>query len=208
MTRRRRVPAMAPEDRRAALIAATIPLLRAHGTAISTRQIAEAAGVAEGTIFGVFPDKATLLRAALMSAFDPEPAEKALAAIGGTTSELRARLREAVGLLRSGMTANANLFTAPRELMTDDVEFRERMMDSRGRITAALAALVEPDRDHLRRSPMAAAQLLLMLVSVSVHRGFGLSDDFGDMDDEEIVSVLLDGLLVPSSLTPSTESVR
>ncbi|MFI9594928.1 TetR/AcrR family transcriptional regulator [Nonomuraea sp. NPDC052265] len=207
MTKRRRVPAMAPEERRAALIEATIPLLRAHGTAVSTRQIAEAAGVAEGTIFGVFSDKATLLRAALMSAFDPRPAENALAAIG-TTVGLRARLCEVAALLRAGMKANVNIIAVPRELMAEDAELREHMLDSRARITAALAALVEPDRDNLRRSPMATAQLLLMLVSVSVHRGFGLSGDFGDMDDEEIVSVLLDGLLVRPSLTPSTESVR
>ena len=42
---------------------ATLPLLRAHGLSITTRQIAEAAGVAEGTIFGVFPDKEALLQA-------------------------------------------------------------------------------------------------------------------------------------------------
>ncbi|GAA5038085.1 hypothetical protein GCM10023259_002300 [Thermocatellispora tengchongensis] len=199
------MPAMAPEDRRAALIAATLPLLREHGTAVSTRQIAEAAGVAEGTIFGVFPDKASLLRAALMSAFDPQPAVDALAAIG-TRIELRARLREAVTTLRAGMSANANLVTAPRELMADDAGFRERMLDGRRRILAALAALVEPDRDRLRRSPEATAQLLLMLIMVSVHRGFGEGGEFGDMDDEEIVSVLLDGLLVRPSPTPSTES--
>jgi AcrR family transcriptional regulator len=196
---------MAPEERRAALIAATLPLLRAYGTAVSTRQIAEAAGVAEGTIFGVFPDKASLLRAALMSAFDPQPAVDALAAIG-TRAELRARLSQAVALLRAGMSANANLMAAPRELMADDAEFHQRMMDSRHRIAAGLAALVEPDRDRLRRSPEAAAHLLLMLIAVSVHRGFGHGGEFGDMDDEEIVSVLLDGLLMSPSPTPPKES--
>ncbi|MFB4279783.1 MULTISPECIES: TetR/AcrR family transcriptional regulator [unclassified Nonomuraea] len=196
---------MAPEDRRAALIAATLPLLREHGTALSTRQIAEAAGVAEGTIFGVFPDKASLLRAALMSAFDPQPVVDALAAIGAHL-ELRARLREAVSMLRKGMAANANLIAAPRELLADDAEFGERMVESRRRIHAALAALVEPDRDRLRRSPEATAQLLLMLVAVSVHRAFGQAGEFGDMDDEEIVSVLLDGLLVRPVPDPSTES--
>ena len=57
---RRRVAPLAPDDRRAALIEATLPLLREHGTAVSTRQIADAAGVAEGTIFRVFPDKNSL----------------------------------------------------------------------------------------------------------------------------------------------------
>lgn len=201
------MPAMAPQDRRAALIAATLPLMRECGTAVSTRQIAEAAGVAEGTIFGVFPDKASLLRAALMSAFDPQPVVDALAAIdlrGG----LRARLREAVTMLRTGMSANANLIAAPRELMADDAEFRERMMDGRRHLAAGIALLVKPDRDRLRRSPEATAQLLLMLITVSVHRGFCQAGEFGDMDDEEIVSVLLDGLLVRPSSTPPTESLR
>ncbi|SDJ74817.1 DNA-binding transcriptional regulator, AcrR family [Nonomuraea jiangxiensis] len=196
---------MAPEDRRAALITATIPLLREHGTAVSTRQIAEAAGVAEGTIFGVFPDKASLLRAALMAAFDPQPAVDALAAIDPRL-DLRVRLRKAVTMLRFGMNANANLVAAPKELLADDTEFRERLMNDRRRIMDGLAALVEPDRARLRRSPQATAQLLLMLVAVSVHRGFGQGGEFGDMDDEEIVSVLLDGLLVRPLSTPSTES--
>jgi hypothetical protein len=162
--------------------------------------------VAEGTIFGVFPDKASLLRASLMSAFDPQPAVDALAAIG-TRIELRTRLREAVTMLRTGMSANANLIAAPRELMADDAEFCERMVEGRRRMLAGLAALVEPDRDRLRRSPEATAQLLLTLIAVSVHRGFGQGGELADMDDEEIVSVLLDGLLVRPSPTPPAESV-
>ncbi|WP_211267035.1 TetR/AcrR family transcriptional regulator [Nonomuraea candida] len=196
---------MAPEDRRAALIAATLPLLRAHGTAVSTRQIAEAAGVAEGTIFGVFPDKASLLRAALMTAFDPEPALEVLASVDPAAG-LRERLREAVARLRAGMRANANLVVAPRELMDGDAEFRDRMMSYRQAILSGLAALMEPDRARLRRSPEAAAHLLLMLVAVSVQRSLGLGDEFGDMEDDEIVSVLLDGLLVRAPHTTSTES--
>jgi len=83
---------MAPEDRRAALIAATIPLLCEHGPDVSTRQIARAAGVAEGTIFGVFSDKNTLLVTALTSALDPQPTLDAITAIDRRV-DLRARLR-------------------------------------------------------------------------------------------------------------------
>ena len=79
--RRQRVPALSPEERRAALIAATIPLLREHGASVSTRQIADAAGVAEGTIFGVFKDKASLLKAAVASALDPAPLLRGLKAV-------------------------------------------------------------------------------------------------------------------------------
>ncbi|MEW1842180.1 helix-turn-helix domain-containing protein [Nonomuraea angiospora] len=196
---------MAPEDRRAALIAATLPLLREFGAAVSTRQIAEAAGVAEGTIFGVFPDKASLLRATLMVAFDSRPAAQALASIGAR-AELRERLSEAVAMLRKGMRANANLMAVPKQLMADDAEFFEQIMEGRRLIVDGLAALIEPDRDRLRRSPQATAQLLLVLIATSEHQGFGRIGEFGDLDDEEIVSVLLDGLLVRPDTTPSTES--
>ena len=80
-SRRRRVPALSPDERRATIIAATIPLLRTHGAAVTTKQIAEAAGVAEGTIFGVFPDKASLILAALGTAFDQETVLRQLSAI-------------------------------------------------------------------------------------------------------------------------------
>jgi len=89
---------MAPDERRAALIAATLPLLREHGLAVTTRQIADAAGVAEGTIFGVFPDKNSLLRAAVLSAFDPAPLKDSLRGVAGR-GDLRSRLVAVVDLL-------------------------------------------------------------------------------------------------------------
>src|SRR5215210_3807762 len=76
-----RAPSMPPEARRAAIIEATLPLLLERGAGISTKQIAEAAGIAEGTIFRVFPDKDAVVRAAVELAFDPAPAEKAISEI-------------------------------------------------------------------------------------------------------------------------------
>jgi AcrR family transcriptional regulator len=189
---------MAPEERQAALIAATVPLLREHGMAVSTRQIADAAGVAEGTIFGVFPDKASLLRAAVISAFDPEPVVAALIGIA-RHGELRGRLRAVVELLRQGFAANEPLITATRTVAADPDdarEFLERLRQSRRRILVGVAAAIEPERALLRRDPDSAARLLLMLVMATVHRGFGDQGALSDLDSDEIVSLLLDGLLV------------
>lgn len=72
---------MRPEERRAAIIAAVLPLLIQHGASVTTRQIANAAGVSEGTIFNVFADKDELLAAALEVAIDQAPFEAAISGI-------------------------------------------------------------------------------------------------------------------------------
>ena len=46
------------------IIDAVIPLILEHGVGITSRQIAEAAGVAEGTVFRAFGDKESLIAAA------------------------------------------------------------------------------------------------------------------------------------------------
>src|SRR3954470_108552 len=78
---RPRATAMPPSERRADIVAATLPLLLAHGTSVTTRQIAEAAGIAEGTIFRVFPDKDSLIAAVFEAALDTASVDAALAAI-------------------------------------------------------------------------------------------------------------------------------
>jgi AcrR family transcriptional regulator len=55
-----RAAPLSADERRDAIIDVVVPLLLEHGRDVSTRQIAEAAGIAEGTIFRVFPDKAAL----------------------------------------------------------------------------------------------------------------------------------------------------
>ena len=72
---------MSPEERRSSIIDAVVPLLKEHGRNVSSRQIAEAAGVAEGTIFRAFGDKETLIAAAIARFFDPQPFRDALRAI-------------------------------------------------------------------------------------------------------------------------------
>src|SRR5438046_1104184 len=150
---------MAPEERRAALIAATVPLLREHGLAVTTRQIADAAGVAEGTIFGVFPDKNSLLRAAVLCAFDPEPLVESLRGVAGR-GDLRSRLVAAVDLLRWRMSANEPLIVAIRKMAGDPAagqEFLERMQEARRGMLTGMAAGAEAHAALLRRGRRAAA---------------------------------------------------
>jgi AcrR family transcriptional regulator len=185
---------MAPDERRAALIEATVPLMREHGMDVTTKQIAQAAGVAEGTIFGVFPDKNSLLQAALLEVVDPSRTVDMLAGID-TGGGLRARLSAAADRLHHGFQRNAPIFAAIRTLAFthDDPDFRERMLSGRKRTVNALTELIEPDRDQLRREPSEVAGYLLMLIGATNHGAFGGIENF---DAGELVSLLLDGLLI------------
>src|SRR3954454_22165810 len=78
---RRRAAALPPDERRSMIVQATLPLLLEHGDMVTTRQIADAAGIAEGTIFRAFPDKDTLIRAVLDAALDTATLDRSLTAI-------------------------------------------------------------------------------------------------------------------------------
>ena len=185
---------MAPDERRAALVEACIPLLYERGFDVSTKQIAAAAGVAEGTIFGVFKDKDSLLVAALMKALDPQVTLDGLAAIDRSLP-LRARMIVAAEVIQSRFAENAKLMQAARTMAitTGDVkENMRKMMHTRQQLEETLTAVIEPDADRLRRSPAATARLLLLFAGAQTYGPFG---DPGNFNAPELVSLLLDGLL-------------
>jgi AcrR family transcriptional regulator len=190
--KRRRVPALAPEERRAALIDATIPLLHEHGVDVSTKQIAAAAGVAEGTIFGVFETKTSLVVCSVIKALDPQPTLEALAAIDPALP-LRDRLSQAAELIHTRFAENVQIMNAARKLIFTG-EASAQMISNRHTLQAALTEVIAPDAEHLRRSPAEVASLLLLFCGANTYGPFGDPDHFSGA---ETASLLLDGLLIP-----------
>jgi AcrR family transcriptional regulator len=179
---RSRAAALPPEERRARIVEATLPLLLAHGTALTTRQIAEAAGIAEGTIFRVFPDKDSLIAAVVDAALDTTTVDAQLDAIDATLP-LDDRLIAAVEILR--------------RRIADVLQLRAAVgiLDQRPSADlGALAAVFEPDRAALRRDPVQAAHLLRGLTLAGTHPSLAPDEP---LTSEEIVSLLLDGLRRP-----------
>ena len=75
-TKAKRATALPPEERRSMIVAATLPLLLEHGDRVTTRQIAEAARIAEGTIFRAFADKDEIIVAVVEAALVAQPGER------------------------------------------------------------------------------------------------------------------------------------
>lgn len=184
-TERRRAAALPAEQRRRVIVEATLPLLLEEGSGISTRRIAEAAGIAEGTIFRVFPDKESVIAAVVAAALDPAPFERSLAAIDPGLP-LDARLERAVELLQRRVREIGELLTAAG-ISRPPVDPAQRPPTS----VEALAAVFEPDRHQLRRSPRDCAVALRGLTFAGTHPAL-LVD--AELSPAEIVSLVLDGV--------------
>jgi AcrR family transcriptional regulator len=169
---------------------------------VSTRQIADAAGVAEGTIFGVFKDKASLIDAAIATAFEPTPVVRALGEVD-PHADLRARMTAAAEILRARVVEQGPLLHVLRSLaMQGGRSIRVDLFASRHLIVTALTALIEPDAALLRRSPATTARLLQALTMQPRDGFIGMEP----LDSAEVVSLLLDGLLVRDDPPPDTRT--
>lgn len=193
---------MSPDQRRQAIVDAVIPLLIEHGRAVTTRQIAEAAGIAEGTIFRVFDSKDDLVDAALAEAFRPGQILEGIEAID-PDQPLRGRLLDLVTLLQArfleifGIMRAVGLVAPPEGL--DDTADRDSW---RARADKSILALVEPDRDRLRVPPEELVRLVRLLTFAGSHRE--IADDHL-LTPEEIVDVVLYGTCLDRAPRPNNQ---
>lgn len=195
---RTRATALPPSERRAEIVEATLPLVLAHGAAVTTRQIAEAAGIAEGTIFRVFPDKESLIEAVVESAFDTTSVDTALTAIDPALP-LESRLVEAVEILRRRVADIWQLRTA---LGMMQVSSGGPSMTDRHRAPdlTTLASVFLADADQIRRTPLEAAHLLRGLTIAGTHPALILE---APLASAEIVSLFLDGIRADGTGAPA-----
>lgn len=196
-----RAAPLSPELRRQALIDSTLPLLRRYGDAVTTRQIAEACGVAEGTIFRAFPDKESLIAAALDKALDPTDTIAAISGIDRTLA-LEPRLQAAGAILYDRLAGvfallGAMRMSAPPRAHTGTC--RSDHHARQARIIDAVADVLVPDEALLRRKPVEVAQLLQALIFSGAHP---LISAEAPLRSEEIVSILLDGVRRPTDGQP------
>ena len=158
-TRTKRAEAMPADERRAMIVSTMLPLLLEHGEMVTTKAVAEAAGIAEGTIFRVFADKDELIAAVVEEATDPIAFEAALAAID-PAAPLGDVVTDAVRLLQRRTLVIAQLMAAvgPR------FHHRRPIPDRPG-----LIALFAAHGDEITVEPATAARWLAALTMSTSH---------------------------------------
>jgi AcrR family transcriptional regulator len=192
-----RAPRMSPAERRDMLVEATLPLVTRHGPQVTTRQIAEAAGVAEGTIFRVFPDKEALVRAAVEKVLDPLPALAELHGID-VDAPLADRLTRLTAIMQRRFEAVFNLMIAmgvhgpPK-----DVEEYSRTHRPRHEaILAEMCRILGPDESKFRCPIPEVVRIMRLLTFAGTHP---LIADGNLLTPHDIADVVLHGTLRHSS---------
>ena len=188
---------MAPDDRRDAIVTATLPLLVRSGAGVTTKEIAAAAGIAEGTVFRVFETKDELVRACFGKATDTTEVRAGLRAVDRGLP-LEQRLVAAVEIMHGHVQTVIALMTA---LHSSGVHLHRPPATAGGpirrpgdpEVDAAFIDLIGPDAALLRVPVERAVTYLSMLTMASVHPFFPDAKTTA----AEVVDVLLTGVLAP-----------
>lgn len=175
------------------LIGATRALVSQFGPKVTTKQIAEAAGVAEGTIFRVFRDKEELVQAAIGEALDPSPVMAEMLGVD-TALPLRERLVVVTEIMQRRLIQVFNLMVALRvNGPPEKWAGRHRpQIPPNEMIAAEVIRLLEPDAGKFRCPVAEVARVLRLLTFAGSHP---FISDGKIMSAEEIATVVLDGTL-------------
>jgi AcrR family transcriptional regulator len=192
---------MSPDDRRQAIVQAMLPLLVERGDEITTRQIAEAAGIAEGTIFRVFPDKKALMLAAAEEAINPADGaadwQEAMREIGPLRDKVVVAAQRVLDRMRLTMSV---MFAVRRHLGSHEELHRhdkkhfgppQFVLDAQAELHRRLTGIFEAHRDELAVEPEVAAVALRSLIFGASRPELGMTPA---LSADQIADLLLSGV--------------
>ncbi len=167
------------------IVDAALPLILEHGERVTTRQIADAAGIAEGTIFRAFTDKDEVIKEALATALDPAPLEVALELIDVNQS-LEKCLDAAITAIQTRVFDTWKLMSAvgPR--------FHPEKRTTPQPVSLALTRIFEAHKERLSLKPTEASKRLRAVTLALTHPM--LNDQ--SMSPKEVAKQFLYGVAV------------
>lgn len=191
-----RATPMSPADRRAAIVEAVLPLVVERGEMPSTREVAEAAGIAEGTIYRAFDDKDALLHAVVERALAAPPGDEPELPLTRGEEDLHAQVVEMAQQVQGRLRTVSTVLMAVRRQLAADPDHRHGpgpggpgpggggppayVVEANQRLLDRLTGVFDAHRDRLRVEPATAALVLRGLVFGSQHPGMsgaGLTPD-------------------------------
>ncbi|WP_460810740.1 TetR/AcrR family transcriptional regulator [Nocardioides salsibiostraticola] len=196
-TTRERARPLSPEERRTTILESALPLVLEHGRATTTKQIAAAAGVAEGTLFRVFDSKDEIFAAVLAAAFEPGPYLAELDAID-LTLPVEAKLLALTASMQRRFVTIFRLMIAlavdkppppPTGPGSPDHQHDEHE-EWRREVTARMVAILEPDQSDFRLPLEDVVRMLRLLTFSGSHPHVSEQQP---LTPEQIVDVVLHG---------------
>jgi AcrR family transcriptional regulator len=194
---------MSPDDRRKAIVRALVPLLAERGGDVSTREIAQAAGIAEGTIFRVFADKRTLMLAAAQEAINPADGQAAFDEAMAGAADLREKVVLAAQRVLDRQRMTMSVMMAVRAHLMWDEESRKAdpvkkhfgppqfILDAQAELHRRLTSIFAAHRDELAVDPDVAAVALRSLIFGAHRPELGMAPA---LSAEQIADLLLSGV--------------
>jgi AcrR family transcriptional regulator len=184
--RRRRSESLTADERRAEILQAVMPLLAQRGPLVTSAEMAEAAGVAQGTIFHVFGDKQAVIDAAVSSAFD---LQQLVDEIHGLVHErdLVERLGAAIDLICDRLATALPLIMKCGGSKPKVEDGEHPMVKMRGAITS----LLDPDASSLSHPPEQLGAMVFGLCMAAAHQA--ILEERPMPKGAEMAALFLDG---------------